>query len=142
MLRSFSMQAYQVKTNKLSGTSYAEIERAARSIYKRIAAQTKRNPYIRSVYFQKEKIFLKLFWEHLNQKRRSDRKRRLKFYACALELLRSTTCEPQSKPNVDVSGEILHRFMGITKEGEIFYVQVKQGKRKGDKHFISVFPPN
>lgn len=136
------MQAYQTKSSKLSGTSYSEIERKARKIHNAIAARTKRNPYVRSEYFKKDKIFIKLFWEHLNQKSRRDRKRRLKYYECAVELLRHTSFIPESKQNPNSSKEIVHRFAGITKDNEIFYVQVKEDKRSGNKYFISVFPPN
>ena len=136
------MQAYQTKNSKLPGSDYAEIERVARKLHKSIAAHTKRNAFVRSVYFKKEKIFIKLFWEHLNQKPRRDRKRRLKYYPCAIELLRNTIFEPESKQNPNMKNEIVHRFAGITKDNELFYVQVKENKRSGNKYFISVFPPH
>ena len=41
-----------------------------------------------------------------------------------------------------VKTEILHRFKGITPEGEEFFVQIKENKRNGQKYFISVFPNN
>src|SRR5687767_15941157 len=136
------MQAYRTQVAKLAGTSYAEVERKARQLHNRIAARTKRNPYVRSAYFHKDKIFIKPFWEHLNQKRRRDRKRRLKYYSCAIDLLRSTRLEPESKENPNKPGEIWHRFTGVSPEGDIFYVQVKEIKRTGSKYFMSVFPPN
>jgi hypothetical protein len=135
------VQAYQCKSTKLSGTSYNEIERQARELHKRVAARTKRSPYIRCAYFRKDKIFIDLFWQHLNQKRQRDRKRRLRYYACALELLRNARLEPATKENANKSGEILHRFAGISGDGDLFYVQVKEVKRTGNKFFMSVFPP-
>ncbi|HTE22872.1 MAG TPA: hypothetical protein VK674_07615 [Candidatus Limnocylindria bacterium] len=135
------MQPYQCKVAKFSGTSYAEIERQARKVHTSIAARTKRNAYIRSAYFHKDKIFVSLFWQHLNQKRQRDRKRRLRYYACAIELLRHSRFEPATKENTNKSGEILHRFAGISADGDIFYVQVKEVKRTDNKFFISVFPP-
>ena len=58
------MNIYQSKYNKLSGTSYNELERKARKIHNEIARRTKRNAYVRCKYFKKDKIFIKLFWKH------------------------------------------------------------------------------
>ncbi|MEK9160243.1 MAG: hypothetical protein AAB383_05965 [Patescibacteria group bacterium] len=66
--------------------------------------------------------------------------RRLKYFTAAIELLERTRLEPKSKENPNKKGEILHRFTGITKDSEIFYVQVKENKNTGQKHLISVFP--
>ena len=38
------------------------------------------------------------------------------------------------------SGEILHRFAGSTKEKELFFVQIKEDKKTGQKYLISIFP--
>lgn len=136
------MKPYQATAKKISGRSYAEVERSARRLHKQIAARSKRNPYIRSAYFRRDKIFIKLFWQHLNQKPEHDRKRRLKYYICAIELLREGRVEPVSKENPNKAGEILHRFAGLSADNELFYVQVKEVKRTGNKYFMSVFPPN
>jgi len=77
----------------------------------------------------------------LNQKPQRDRKRRLKYYKCAIDLLRNCTIEPDTRPNPNGRHEIVHRFAGKTCGGELFYVQVKQDKRTDNKYFISVFPP-
>jgi len=37
---------------------------------------------------------------------------------------------------------MLHRFAGLTKEKELFYVQVKKEKKSGKKYFMSCFPEN
>jgi hypothetical protein len=42
--------------------------------------------------------------------------------------------------NPNKRSEILHRFSGTTTHGEIFFVQIKEDLKKGQKHFISVFP--
>jgi len=68
--------------------------------------------------------------------------RRLKFLPCAIELIRHSVFEPTSKENPNKSSEILHRFMGMTSEKEVFFVQIKEDKRSGKKWFISVFPIN
>ncbi len=129
------------KAKKLSGSSYSEIYKKASQIYKKIKKGTKRRPYIRSSYFGKEKIFLSLFWHHLNEKlNMKDKIRRLKFFNCAIELLKKTDIVPISKENVDKKSEILHRFKGVIDNREVFFVQVKENKQTGRKDFISVFP--
>ena len=62
------MQTYQTKTSKVSGSSFDEAYKKAFWLYKKIKKKTKRRPYIRSVYFNKQKIFLELFWNHLHEK--------------------------------------------------------------------------
>jgi hypothetical protein len=61
------MKIYQTKVNKLSGTQYAEVSRQAREIYNQIKRKTKRRPNIRSAYFNKEKVFLEFYWQHLTK---------------------------------------------------------------------------
>jgi hypothetical protein len=135
------MTPYQTKTPKLPGTSYSEVYRAARRHYDNIARKTRRKPYVRSAYFRKEKIFLDLFWSHLHEKTPRDRFRRLKYYAATLVLLQRGRNAPTSKPNPNRPSEILHRFAGLTKERELFFVQVKESTRSHRKDFISCFPP-
>lgn len=96
---------------------------------------------MRSAYFNKSKIFLAIFWEHLFSKENwKDRVRRLRYFIAAVELLEKSRFEPRSKENPNKKGEILHRFTGITKDNVVFYVQVKENKNTGQKHLISVFP--
>lgn len=135
------MKVYQSKYGKLAGTSYGELERKACKLHNTIVKMTKRNAYVRSTYFKKDKIFLTLFWSHLNQKTRRDRKRRLKYYECAIDLLRNSPHEPETKVNPNGKNELVHRFAGLTKDGDLFYVQVKEDKRTDNKYFMSVFPP-
>lgn len=135
------MKVYKVKTKHLGGTNYKEVYKKARSIYDKIKKRTKRKPYIRSAYFKREKIFLDLFWSHLFEKKNfPDIMRRMKFFPCALELIRESGFEPQSKENPNKTSEILHRFCGETAEKDIFFVQIKENKRNGKKWLISVFP--
>lgn len=42
--------------------------------------------------------------------------------------------------NTSKEVEIFHRFEGITKEKEIFYVQIKENIKTDRKEFMSVFP--
>ena len=128
-----SYRYYHSKAKRIAGSQYRDIERKARHIYNVVANQTKRNPYIRSRIFAGTKIFIKPFWEHLNQKKRNDRRRRLRYLECAYELLRKTDVEPLSKPVPGDSRFVLHRFFGITHDGQRFIVQVKEDRKTGAK---------
>lgn len=134
------MKTYKSKYGKLHGSSYEEVAPLARKEFQRVKKLTKRQPYVRSAYFARDKIFLSLFWEHLAQKHRGDRTSRLKLYICMLDLLRHTKHAPDTIFSADNLNTMLHRFSGETKEGELFYVQVKEDKRTGRKDVISVFP--
>ena len=134
------MIPYQTKIQKLSGTSYAEVRKEALVLFNKIKAKTKRKPYIRSAYFNKQKIFFDFFWAHLNQKSPKERAKRLKYFEAAIDLMKNSRNHPVSGENPHKQGEILHRFAGLTKEKEIFYVQIKENKRSGKKYFMSCFP--
>ncbi|HBV58281.1 MAG TPA: hypothetical protein DEB73_03420 [Candidatus Magasanikbacteria bacterium] len=135
------MQIYQVKSDKLHGTNFSEVCKKAFELYRVIKKKSKRRSYVRSAYFNKEKIFLELFWQHLHEKlNHRDKVRRVRFFPCAIELVQHTKFDPESKENVDRKSEILHRFAGKTKNGEIFFVQIKEDKKSGQKWFMSVFP--
>lgn len=135
------MKYYQVKVGKIPGTDFREVNDKAMDIFDAIKKRSKRKPHIRSAYFKKQKIFLDFFWNHIhtNQNPR-DRLRRLKYFAAALELMHKSTLDPESKENPNKSGEILHRFGGQTKDGELFMIQIKEFKKNNQKYFISVFP--
>ena len=134
------MKIYQTNIKKLAGTDYREIHSRALSLYRQIKSKTKRKPYIRSAYFQKEKVFLDYFWQHLWQKNWRDRVRRLKYYPCALDLIKNSRVEPVSKQNPNKPSEILHRFAGLTRDKDLFFVQISEDKKTDQKHFLSVFP--
>lgn len=131
---------FKSKYGKLPGTSYDEIIRNARKEYRKVQKQTKRQPYVRSRYFNRDKIFIGVFWPHLFQKHRPEQARRARLFLCAIDLLRNTTFDPVTIFSKDAPGEILHRFIGVTIDGELFYVQVKQSKKTNRKDFMSVFP--
>jgi hypothetical protein len=131
---------YKVKAGKISGSNYKDLAKAVRLEYKKIAKLTKRVPYVRSTYFNKNKIFLSLYWAHLGETRMYAQSQRLKLFNCAIELLRHTSFPPETKPNPNGRNEIVHRFGGITSDGQKFYVQVKQELRSGKKYFMSAFP--
>jgi len=110
------------------------------SVYDKIKKKTKRRPYVRSAYFKKEKIFFDYFRKHLFQKSPKERMKRLKFFAAAVELVKNSRNKPISKQNPSKPNEIVHRFAGLTAEKELFYVQIKENKKKR-KYFMSCFPP-
>jgi len=134
------MPAYKTKVKPLTGTNYKEISKKTLGFYKQIQKKSKRRPYIRSAYFNKEKIFLGLFWSHLYQKNYWDQTRRMRFFECGLELITKSRFEPISKENPNKNDEILHRFSGITPNNEIFFVQIKEVKKNSQKWLISIFP--
>jgi hypothetical protein len=136
------MNFYQSKLNAIGGSDYGEVHRVALDAYKKIAKRTKRRPYIRAVYFKKAKVFLGAFWDHLWQKSWEDRTRRLKFYLCALDLIQNSRLDPETRDNPNNFKEVVHRFSGKTKDGQIFCVQIKERKKDNEKYFISVFPYN
>ena len=135
------MIPYYTKCGKLAGSNYSEVRKSANFIFKNIKSRTKWRPYVRSAYFNKQKIFFDYFWEHLTQKRPPERFRRLKYFLAAIELIRNSRNEPSSKENPNRPSEILHRFAGLTKNKDLFYVQIKEDKKSERKYFMSCFPP-
>jgi hypothetical protein len=132
---------YKSKYSQYAGSSLGEVIRLARREYHVIQKRTPRRvPYIRSKYFTKDKIFINNFWDHLNQKGPKEKVVRLKLYPSALDLIRNSPLSPVSFQNPDNSDEVLHRFYGISKDGQKFAVQVKDNKKTGRKDFLSVFP--
>lgn len=134
------MKIYRTKNNKLPGTRWSEVYKKALRGYEIIKKKTKRRPYVRSAYFTKDKIFLDLYWRHLHEKQNlRDKTRRVKYFPCAVELIRHSRIDPVSKENPNKKSEILHRFFGATKDGEKFFAQVKEDKRSGQKALYSSF---
>ncbi len=124
----------------MSGTSYSEVYKKAWQVYLTEKKKSRRRAYVRSAYFNKEKIFLDIFWSHLKQKKMKDRFRRLKFYQCAIELLKKCRNHPVTVQDDGNLVDVLHRFYGQTSDGEKFVVQIKENKRNRGKYFVSVFP--
>jgi len=102
-----------------------EIRKEAMAVFNQIKRRTKRRPYVRSAYFNKEKIFFDFFWTHLHQKGPKSRFKRLKYFAAAVDLIKNSKNHPVSKENPNKRTEIVHRFAGLTKEKELFFVQIK-----------------
>ena len=134
------MIPYQNSKNKLKGANYKEVRKNAIIVFNQIKRKTKREPYLRSAYFQKQKIFFDYFWTHLRQKRAKERFKRLQYFEVAVELIKNSKNHPCSKQNPNKKIEIFHRFAGLTKDKKLFYVQIKENKRSDKKYFISCFP--
>lgn len=133
------MHVYTSKYPRLSGSSYDEVLKRSRAEYHVVAQSSKRQPYVRSKYFNSSKIFLDVFWTHLMQKHPKERRKRLRFYKAAIELLRSSREVPEVSFSADDRTIVLYRFYGMTKDGEHFCVQVKEDKRSSRRDFMSVF---
>jgi hypothetical protein len=135
------MPVYKSKFSKIRITSHAAIVREARRQYHILQKRTpRRQAYVRSAYFSKDKIFINQYWDHLKQKHPADQVRRLQLYNCALDLIRYSTISPQTiYSNMDKE-HALHRFEGIANDGVRFYVQIKENKRTNRKDFMSCFP--
>ena len=133
------MDPYRTKSKKIPGTNYGEVMRNAFGLFDDIKKKTKRRPYVRIAYFKKEKVFFDYFREHLFQKLPKERMRRLKYFKAAIELVRFSRNDPVSKTNINKGKEIVYRFAGLTAEKELFFVQIKEDKRKR-KYLMSFFP--
>lgn len=136
----FIMKIYEVKTRPAPVSNYKEVYQKAFGLYNAIRKKTKRRPYVRSTYFNKQKIFLQLFWNHLREKNFRDRTRRAKFFPCAIDLIQHSRYEPATNQTKERPSELLHRFAGKTKDGQRFFVQIKEELRTGEKWLVSVFP--
>lgn len=135
-----SLIPFRCTRDLLQGKQLKKILPHARALFRDFERKTKRRPHVRSTYFSNEKIFFDYFWSDLKKKIPSERARRLKLLPCAFELLQKTRQEPLTIDDITDPHMLLHRFAGITPQGSIFYVQVKQNKRTGAKQFLSVFP--
>ena len=134
------MKVFQSKFSALSGTDYKEVYSKARATFLEVKKKSKRKPYVRSTYFGNSKIFIDYFWEHLHQKNQTDRLRRLRFYACALELIKYTKFSPTIKEHINKPRHAMHRFYGRTSSKELFVVQILEDLKTDKKYFLSVFP--
>lgn len=87
-----------------------------------------------------KRYFLIISGNIYSKKSPKERIRRLKYFAAALDVIRKSKNHPISEENRHKKGEMLHRFVGLTKERELFYVQIKEEKRSSRKYFMSCFP--
>jgi len=111
------MKIYKTTKKKFTRSDFHEVHGQAYSLYSAIKKRTKRRAYVRSAYFAKDKIFIDLFWHHLFEKSNwRDRVRRMKYFACGVDLIQQSRFEPKTKENPNKPSELLHRFYGMTAE--------------------------
>lgn len=132
------MAPYKTKSSKIEATSLREVNKVVRATYKQITSKTKRQPYVRSAYFKKEKVFFTYFWDHLKQQYPKKKFCRLQYFKAAIELAKNSKEKPIIDPRSNNS-ETLYRFTGITADNELFFVQIKENKKTGKKYFMSCF---
>ncbi|MDO8471955.1 MAG: hypothetical protein Q7S64_02290 [bacterium] len=72
---------------------------------------------------------------------RKTRTKRLAYLPCAIDLIEHSRNVPTMKVNPNKKTELLYRFGGLTKEKEVFYVQIKENVKTGAKYLMSIFPP-
>lgn len=135
------MRTYRSKYGLLPGSTYDEVVAAARKEFNIVRRLTKRQPYVKSRYFKGDKVFITIFWDHLMQKHPKERRKRLKLYKVALDLIRNTTLHPERSiaDKTQPGNTIYSRFYGVTKTGDYFCVQIKVNVQTGRKDFMSVF---
>lgn len=140
-----SMIPYQTKTKKIPGTSLSEVRKHVNFLLNQIEKKTKRKPYILAAYFKnkskKEKIFFDFFEKHLRQKGPKERFERLKYFEAAIEVVKNSRNKPGIRTNPNNKNEIFYRFAGLTKNKELFFVQIKENVRSKNKYFMSCFSP-
>lgn len=124
----------------MPGSSYIEVKKTIDKYYALYQHKTKRQPYIRSAYFLKQKVFFNLFWVHLFDKSHKVRFIRLKYLPAGIDLIEHSRNHPFSVDNQNSKSETLHRFYGLTKDKSKFIVQIKQIKRSGKLYLMSIYP--
>lgn len=134
------MDFYKTKSDMIKGSDYKEVHKKVLVLIYKTLINTKRRPYIRSAYFNKNKIFLDYFWKHLNQKNWHDRMRRLKFLINGIELLKNSTIPPIIKKNPNKKHEVFYKFKGMTNDNKKFFVQIKCNLKRKRKYLMSIFP--
>ena len=133
------MILYQTKVKKIGATRYKEIWKRVKGYWSEIKRKTKRKPYVRSAYFNKQKIFFNFFWVHLSQKNPKQRRKRLQYFPCAIDLIKYSKNTPVSKINPNKQTEVLHRFAGLTRDKELFFVQIKENLKTDKRYLMSIF---
>jgi hypothetical protein len=131
---------YQSKYERIRGSNDKELFYEARQIYNKYGNKNKRRlPYARSKYFGGQKVFLNEYFKHLNDKLPSERKRRVVFLKCAIDLIINNKFDPVQ--NFIADKIEYYRFAGISADGHLFVVQISKNK-KGNRYFMSAFPVN
>jgi len=129
------MNPHRTRSKLSAGTNLGEVSKSAWRTYHEIEKKTKRKTYIKSAYFNKEKIFFDFFWVHLKNKGPKERYKRLKYLKAAIELVKYSRKIVHIKKT-----EVFYRFAGITSDSHLFMVQIKENLRSKRKYLMSCFP--
>ena len=86
------MIPYRTHQSKLPGTrAFKDIYKSSMAVYKsEVLRKTKRQPYLRSAYFNKQKIFFTFFWKHIFDYLYVVRIERLQYFEAAIELIKNS----------------------------------------------------
>jgi hypothetical protein len=85
---------YKSRYASLSGSHSRELYQKAHAAQRALMKSSRRKAYVRSKFFKLQKVFLDTFWIHLSQKNSGERRRRIAFFVCALDLIKNTTNQP------------------------------------------------
>jgi hypothetical protein len=129
------IQFYQSKYDRLRASNDREAFYEARLTFRKYDNK-RRQPYIRSKYFDGQKVFLNMFYIHLGQKSPREQRKRIVFVTCAIDLLQHTKIIPEYFVVKTIE---YYRFYGQTKSGVKFAVQVMKDKKR-NRYFMSCFP--
>ncbi|MDR3125811.1 MAG: hypothetical protein LBU20_01955 [Candidatus Nomurabacteria bacterium] len=133
------MNYFKIKTRPIKGTNPAEITKKAMYEFHIVEKRSRRLPSVRCKALGGSRIFLGEYINHQGQKTPLDRRRRLRFLPCAIDLLENTNLKPTTKVNPNTR-ETLYRLYGVAGNGEKFVVQVAENPKTGNKRLMSSFP--
>ena len=127
---------YQSKLPTLQGSNDKELFYEARQFFRQYDNK-RRLPYIRSKYFNGQKVFLSMFYKHLSQKSYPEQRRRIKFLPAAIDLVKNSKVPPIITG--DGRPDEYYRFQGLSKNHQKFAVQIMKDKKQ-NRYFMSCFP--
>lgn len=131
---------YRCKAAPLRGHRFVDIMPQVRKEFRTLQKRTKRRPHVRSDYFKKNKIFFDYFWQHMQRKSVVDRARRLKYFPCALEVLRKSRHNPTTFVDINQPDIIKHEFVAIAPDGVRFSVIIQEDRKTDKKQLLSLYP--
>ncbi|MDR1300672.1 MAG: hypothetical protein LBK50_03110 [Candidatus Nomurabacteria bacterium] len=131
---------YQSKFDEIRGSNDKEVYFEARIIFNKYVNKNKRRqPYVRSKYFGGQKVFLSMFWKHLNQKSEKTRRQRIVFIKCAFDLIINSNTKPLFSDKHNGRKGEYYKFQGMTRSGKKFAVQIKRDNNQ-NRLFMSCYP--
>jgi hypothetical protein len=135
------IRPYHTSFAPFAGSSYREVLKKACQEYDRLRGGPGWGVRIRSAYFDNEEVDFDYFWDRLSKKSFGERVARVRLLPCAIEVIRNSRADPLSLKNPNATGEVIHRFAGMTKSKDLFFVHLKEDTSTGRKFFMSAFSP-